>query len=62
MRGLLKMEAFHKTRPAREFIKRMGSDPASVLPSSSAVKFAAVFKVVRDRYERMKTAGRGSFT
>jgi hypothetical protein len=52
---------FHKTRPAREFIKRMGTDPASVLPASSAAKFEALLRGVRQRYERLKAAGRGAF-
>ena len=51
---------FHKARPAREFMARMGSDPASVLPTASATKFVAVFKAVREQYDRMKTAGQGS--
>jgi predicted ATPase len=52
---------FHKTRPAREFIKRMGTDPATVLPANSAAKFGAMFKIVRDRYDRLKAAARGPF-
>jgi hypothetical protein len=53
---------FHKTRPAREFMSRMGADPASVLPATSAARFEAVFKGVRDRYDRMKATGRGPFS
>ena len=52
---------FNKARPAREFISRMGTDPASVLPTTSAVRFEAVFKVVRERYDRMKMVGRARF-
>jgi predicted ATPase len=52
---------FHKTRPAREFMSRMGTNPDSVLPPTSAAKFAAVFKGVRDRYDRLKAPGRGPF-
>jgi predicted ATPase len=52
---------FHKTRPAREFMSRMGTNPASVLPTSSAAKFEAVFKATRERYDRLKAAGRGPF-
>ena len=51
---------FHKTRPAREFLSRMGSDPTSVLPASSAARFAAVFKSVTARYNKAKD--RGPFT
>ena len=50
---------FHKTRPAREFMTRMGDQPASVLPATSAARFAAVFKAVRDRYNRLKANERG---
>jgi energy-coupling factor transporter ATP-binding protein EcfA2 len=52
---------FHKTRPAREFMTRMGDQPASVLPATSAVRFAAVFKAVCDRYNRLKANERGQF-
>jgi predicted ATP-dependent endonuclease of OLD family len=52
---------FHKTRPAREFITRMGSDPAWALPALSAAKFKTLLKSVRQRYERLKAAGRGPF-
>lgn len=52
---------FHKARPAREFMLRMGTDPASVLPTTSGARFEAVFKGVRERYDRMKGAGCGPF-
>jgi hypothetical protein len=52
---------FHKTRPAREFMVRMGGDPASVLPAASAARFEGIFRGVRDRYERMGAGGRGTF-
>jgi hypothetical protein len=41
---------------------RMGGQPASVLPANSAARFEAVFKAVRDRYNRLKTNDRGPFT
>lgn len=53
---------FHKTRPAREFMSRMGVQPASVLPGTSAARFEAVFKAVRGRYDRLKASERGQFT
>jgi hypothetical protein len=52
---------FQKARPAHEFMLRMGRDPASVLPAGSATKFETLFKGMRERYGRMKAAGRGSF-
>lgn len=45
---------FHKTRPAREFMVRMGSNAASVLPVASAARFEAVFKAVDTRYQKLK--------
>ena len=53
---------FHKTRPAREFLSRMGSDPASMLPAASAARFEAIFKGVRERYDRLKAAAHSAFT
>lgn len=53
---------FHKTRPAREFLSRMGTDPASVLPAASASKFSELFKTIEARYDRVKSsAARGAF-
>jgi len=52
---------FHKTRPAREFMSRMGSLPEGVLPLASAQRFEAVFKGVRERYQRILAAGRAPF-
>jgi len=52
---------FHKTRPAREFMARMASDPASVLPASSSARFEAVLKTARQRYERIVAADRPAF-
>ena len=52
---------FHKTRPAREFMARMASDPASVLPASSSARFEAVLKTARERYERIVAADRPAF-
>jgi energy-coupling factor transporter ATP-binding protein EcfA2 len=52
---------FNKSRPAREFMARMGSAPASVLSAESAARFKAVFKAVRERYARLQEAGRGPF-
>ncbi len=48
---------FHKTRPAREFMGRMGTNHASVLPASSAARFAAIFKELTVRYGKMKDKG-----
>lgn len=45
---------FNKTRPAREFMVRMGKDPSAVLPAPSASRFEAVFKLVATRYDKLK--------
>lgn len=45
---------FQKTRPAREFMARMGTNPTSVLTLDSASRFAAIFKELTARYGKMK--------
>lgn len=45
---------FHKTRPAREFMARMGTNPTSVLPEASAARFAAIFRELTKRYDKMR--------
>jgi hypothetical protein len=45
---------FHKTRPAREFMARMGTDPKSVLTAASAAQFEGIFKELAARYAKMK--------
>lgn len=52
---------FHKTRPAREFMSRIGTDPAAVLPPAGAARFETLFNVVRTRYERLVAADRPPF-
>jgi hypothetical protein len=52
---------FYKTRPAREFMTRVGDQPDTVLPAASAARFEAVFKALRDRYHRLKANERGPF-
>jgi hypothetical protein len=52
---------FYKTRPAREFMSRMGDQPDTVLPATSAARFEAVFKALSDRYNRLKANDRGPF-
>src|SRR5258708_1469670 len=52
---------FNKTRPAREFLTRMGANPAAVLSAASAGRFQAVFEVIRERYQRLGAAGREPF-
>jgi energy-coupling factor transporter ATP-binding protein EcfA2 len=37
---------FHKTRPARLFLKKMGEDPSSVLADSSVTRFRRLFSAI----------------
>lgn len=52
----LEME-FHKTRPAREFMSIVGSDPTKVLTPDSVTRFKAIFKELSSRYAKMKNSG-----
>ena len=45
---------FYKTRPAREFLNRMGSNPASVLTAPSIARFEVIFKKLSERYAKIK--------
>lgn len=45
---------FNKTRPAREFMSRMGKDPKSVLPAASAARFESIFNFVDAQYQKVK--------
>lgn len=48
---------FHKTRPARLFLKKMAGEPDKVLPQDSADRFAALFKLVNERLEKSTEKG-----
>ncbi|MEK0267627.1 AAA family ATPase [Stenotrophomonas rhizophila] len=43
---------FHKTRPARLFLKKMAANPATVLPKDSADRFTALFNLVNQRLDK----------
>lgn len=43
---------FHKTRPARLFLKKIASDPNTVLPQQSAEQFSALFKAINQALEK----------
>jgi hypothetical protein len=45
---------FYKTRPAREFMSLVGSEPAKVLTAESITRFKAIFKELSARYAKMK--------
>ncbi len=48
---------FNKTRPAREFLARMGTNPGTVLTAASAERFEAIFKVIREGYDACAPLG-----
>ena len=52
---------FHKTRPAREFMARMASDPTAALPAVSTAQFERLFARARDLYAALVAADRGPF-
>ncbi|MDP2869167.1 MAG: AAA family ATPase [Methyloversatilis sp.] len=43
---------FHKTRPARLFLKKMASEPEKVLPVQSLGRFEALFNLINVRLEK----------
>jgi hypothetical protein len=52
---------FFKTRPAREFMVRMGKDPTKALSETSIEQFERLIQEVNSRYQKHKAAGRGAF-
>jgi predicted ATP-dependent endonuclease of OLD family len=51
--GLLDLGiTFHKTRPARLFLKKMANSPDEVLPEVSAKQFETIFQVINDRFKK----------
>ena len=52
---------FFKTRPARLFLREMASDPESLLPDASRERFERLFKVITERYEKVKRQQREPF-
>jgi len=46
---------FFKTRPAREFMSLVGTDPAKVLTADSTERFQAIFKEISVRYAKLKS-------
>lgn len=43
---------FHKTRPARLFLKKMANEPASVMPSESEARFEGLFEAINSAFEK----------
>ena len=50
--------AFHKTRPAGLFFRKMATDPASVTTPDSVKRFEALFAIINERLQ--KYIGRGA--
>lgn len=48
---------FHKTRPARLFLKKIATEPDKVLTADSAARFAAMFKLANDRFAKSVAKG-----
>jgi hypothetical protein len=43
---------FHKTRPARLFLKKIGADPAKIFTESTIDKFETLFSTINQRLEK----------
>lgn len=52
---------FHKTRPARLFLKKMASEPDKVLPADSVAKFDALFTIINGRLDKHVAKGGAPF-
>jgi hypothetical protein len=52
---------FHKTRPARLFLKKMATDPKSVLTDESLMRFENLFKIINERMEKQFARAAGGF-
>jgi hypothetical protein len=50
--------AFHKTRAAGLFFRKMATDPSSVMPREALKRFEALFAIINERLQ--KSIGRGS--
>ena len=52
---------FHKTRPAKLFLRRVAEAPASVLPNPSLERFENLFKLVHQRFDAQERRGQQPF-
>lgn len=52
---------FHKTRPTRIMLKKMGTEPNSILTKASIERFEALFKIVNARLETHIKRGKKPF-
>ncbi|MBL9031634.1 MAG: AAA family ATPase [Phycisphaerae bacterium] len=52
---------FHKTRPARLFLRKLAEDPSSVLDSATLARFEALFKLLSQRLAKVAASGEGPF-
>jgi hypothetical protein len=52
---------FFKTRPAREFMTQMGTDPSKMLSTSSMEQFEKLIQEINSHYEKHRAAERSAF-
>lgn len=52
---------FHKTRPARLFLRKMGEDPAALLRGGGDMRFASLLGSATIRLEKLASSGRMPF-
>lgn len=52
---------FHKTRPARLFLRKLAEDPAAMLDAATLATFEALFKLLSERLEKLTASGEGPF-
>lgn len=52
---------FHKTRPTRLFLKKMATEPETVVPEESLKRFEMLFKKINERLQKHKDRGAAAF-
>lgn len=52
---------FHKTRPARLFLDKMGLVPETVMTGEATMRFERLFRLVKERREQQASQARGPF-
>lgn len=52
---------FHKTRPTRLLLRKMGAEPASIVTDDTANRFEVLFKTINERFQRHIERGNKPF-
>jgi len=52
---------FHKTRPTKLLLKKMGIDPTAIMTENSILQFEALFKIINERLQKHIKRGAGVF-